>query len=679
MWIPKKIKLNRFNAHKETEFEFIKGKTLLVQGKNYDDEGQESNGSGKSGIIEAAHTCLTGEQIRGKELSITDLIMRGEKDCSLEFSFFNIKDNRELIIKRKIFLKKSSRLQIFINNKEEEFATINEGNKRIFELLGINKEDLTSYFIINKEKYIPFFYTSDTKKKEVISRFSGASLLKDIDEIIQVDVGEKIENLSKSEKEILKLETKISIYEEQIEEEKKADKEKLKREEINSCNERITIYEDNIKKYKEMLVILVKSRDKMISNKLLEETEKKKIELQLDKFIEKKIEDEVVDINKAKETENTIISSIEDEIDKIKGRKQVINQDILDSESLKAELERSIAGKVECPKCKYEFVSGKKINVSDAKLSIIDLTEDVELFEKAIKDEDNKIEKKKLTIAKIEENIKRLNEQYKEKEIEVEKYNKKAEDYRKEISIQEDSISTLTRNIESKDIEIEENESNTKRKNKQILNVKEEIKEINNREEEDKVQIIKDKIKVIENDIKKMKEQCLKKEEEIEDTKIWIYNFKRFNSYLANKAISGIENYTNYYLDRIKTNLSIKVDGYKLLQNGDLREKITSQILRNGVVEGSFGTFSKGEKGKIELCNIVTLQQLINLNSPTGGVDLLMIDEVLDSIDSKGIEGIVTSMNYLKKTLVLITHSQHAKNENIRTVIKKNRVSKLER
>ena len=47
-------------------------------------------------------------------------------------------------------------------------------------------------------------------------------------------------------------------------------------------------------------------------------------------------------------------------------------------------------------------------------------------------------------------------------------------------------------------------------------------------------------------------------------------------------------------------------------------------------------------------------QELINLNSPTGGLDMLLADEVLDAVDSLGIESIVNACQGLGKTIMIV-------------------------
>ena len=140
----------------------------------------------------------------------------------------------------------------------------------------------------------------------------------------------------------------------------------------------------------------------------------------------------------------------------------------------------------------------------------------------------------------------------------------------------------------------------------------------------------------------------------------WEARFKKFKSHLANKAISTIQSYTSHYLQQMNTNLGVNMSGFKVKADGKLSEKISTTITRNGIEVGPFGRFSGGEKVRIEVCNIIALQQLINLNSESGGLDLLFLDEIIESVDGAGVTELMKALNLLEKTVLVITHTNHA-------------------
>ena len=64
MYKPEKLTIKNLLSHKETIFEFKDGIAVMVTGENKDDDGQESNGSGKSALIEGISIAITGKPFR---------------------------------------------------------------------------------------------------------------------------------------------------------------------------------------------------------------------------------------------------------------------------------------------------------------------------------------------------------------------------------------------------------------------------------------------------------------------------------------------------------------------------------------------------------------------------------------------------------------------------------------
>ena len=157
MYIPIEVSAKNFQSFELLNHKFFQSKSTLIQGENLSDDGQESNGSGKSTLAEVVYYCLIGSSSTGKR--DFKLIRRGEKESNISLTLFNSIDKSTLIIERSLFLKKSSTLTIYINeiNQSDKFATINDGNDFLLRLIGISSEDLKNFFLVNREKFKPFF------------------------------------------------------------------------------------------------------------------------------------------------------------------------------------------------------------------------------------------------------------------------------------------------------------------------------------------------------------------------------------------------------------------------------------------------------------------------------------------------------------------------------------------
>ena len=209
--------------------------------------------------------------------------------------------------------------------------------------------------------------------------------------------------------------------------------------------------------------------------------------------------------------------------------------------------------------------------------------------------------------------------------------------------------------------------------------LEEELKELTNHKA-DKAQLktLNDKLKLYIKEESELKAQRSIEQMRLESITAWITNFKRFKSFLANKSIRNIKDYTNLFLETMGSNINVEIEGYRELANKKVKEEITVSVLRDGLSEGSYGKFSGGERGRIDVCNILAIQELINLNSPSGGLDLLICDEIFDSIDSKGLECMIQGLQSLGKTIMIVSQVEiNSLKEQTITVRKENKISTI--
>lgn len=623
MWYLSKLKIEKFISHLNSEYEFVNGRAVLIVGENLDDDSQSSNGSGKSAIIEAIFFALTGDSFR--KVRAVDLIMNGEKESRVILMMNNTQTKQTVVIERMLFQKRSSQITIEINGKEKtDIPNVNEYDKFILSLLDISKEDLMNYFIVSKEKYSSFLNASDSKKKEIISRFSGASLIKDVDDEIEKDEKVLADEISKLSLQESRMQGKIEVLEEQlINVISKKDFEKKRKERIS---------EIEVDKKSDILA----KQDLQIKYKaLISDTEKLKKEVA--KISTKQYEDKLAEHDKK-------IKEIYQQVKELKAQK-------LEMMELIEKINTNLAGIVTCPNCNYEFSpANKDFDVNYAKEVLPTLKEDVDGKEEEIGDlvqEEDDVEVYKTQVRKMITDLK----------------NKKTQ-IEQEIFRKEQETISVKRSISIKEKQIEESDAT-------ILAIKEEV--------------FQDETSAKKAELKELKEELVELQQKIQDKNIekqaiveWYYNFKKFRTYLANKSIKSVEAYTNMFLTKMKTNLNIKVDGYKLLANGQLKENITIEVLRNGLIEGLFDKFSSGEKTRVDIATIFSLQKLINLNSNSGGLDLLVLDEIIESVDATGVSEILKNINQLNQTVLVITHaSQVSEFDSYTRVVKEDGYSKI--
>ena len=156
--------------------------------------------------------------------------------------------------------------------------------------------------------------------------------------------------------------------------------------------------------------------------------------------------------------------------------------------------------------------------------------------------------------------------------------------------------------------------------------------------------------------------------------------FNEFKTHLANSKIDALSEVTNSFLDLIGSDLRVEFQGFKLLKSGKIRDKITVQLLRNGIEVGSFGKLSVGESARINLACILAMNKLINVNCDDNkGLDLLVLDEILEGIDEAGLVSVLSALNSIGITAIVVSQLAVAEsNDNVLIVTKENGESRID-
>ena len=140
--------------------------------------------------------------------------------------------------------------------------------------------------------------------------------------------------------------------------------------------------------------------------------------------------------------------------------------------------------------------------------------------------------------------------------------------------------------------------------------------------------------------------------------------FVEFKTYLANTKIEALSKITNEFLESIGSDIRIKFSGYTILKTGKLRDKISISIIR--------GKLSEGEKARVNLANILAIHKLINVNCDGDkGLDLLVLDEILEAVDENGLANMFSAINHIGVTALVVSHGNVAENYPYKLIINK--------
>ena len=610
MWNPISIEIHNLFAHKNSTYEFKNNTCTVIFGDNKDDKGLQNNGAGKTTLFEAVCIALTNESLRG--LKKESFINREADDCKIIFCLENSAMKMKLRIERQFFRgSKPAKIAIYENGElNSQIVSVNEANKRVLELIGISREDLLRYFIISQDNHYTFFTASDSEKKEIMNRITSADMVNPVIEQLDLKFKEKDAEYKQINDEIGKLSDKRELLEEQ------------KKEVLANDN---TVYEiKRITESKETAEEVIRDKKNDIANY------KKRI-AELDKELSDIVLTDVTELVKKKK--------------KIQSECDDLESELLNNKKLLKKLKNELGLTITCPHCQKEFIPESQLNLSPE-----EIREVIGQLNKETSVLSSKLEKREKSLEKVKKDILIAEEQ--KEEMDNLSYEKNKQQRR--INNAQETIKEMQDSIDIYDKQIAE--LKRKKKDNRLMN------SLNER--------ITDCGKQIDELVNRLQPIA----DEIDMIKFWQFNMGKngFSTYLANKSIKIIEGITNSFLRKFGVDISVLINGFKILRSGEVREKIDVFVLNDGITAEQFMSKSGGERGRVTLAGILGIQHLINLSTNGRGLNLLLLDEVFPGIDAMGQEKIIKVLETLGVTIMLITQnvSESFNNENTLYVVK---------
>lgn len=770
MWILTKVQAKNLCAFKDMEFSPAQQHTTLIFGHNMDDDSQQSNGSGKSALLEAIAIAITGETMRDAKMD--EIINDAEDSASIEVMLYNDELHRTLEVKRNIFRKKPQEVivNMYVGEAEQQPVTtpsVTEYNKYILDQLGLSRDDIYANFILTEGKYSSFLSAPDRMKKEIINRFSNGIMVDESIAALEEDMIPVEDDLKKSETNVATCTGRVEALQEQINtaineanerSQKKAERIEGWKQQISNLRASIREQQAKINAANDMLDkqdIVDKKREALedskkdivaCSNELLpmlkevglgidtdyvsvvEQSKEKLARLNNDmatltkemKAIDKKLQTSKAFQDKLQSKYKTFESTFDTKYQKVTDKINKLLDDVRNLESTNqglktqrinldkdiAELQKQLAGVIVCPNCKHEFTLAGNIDITETRQKMQDRQGEVnDILQTIDKNNDNIIKltdegretrKKqtelndsksdwsmKLTDASTSVNAiqRKMNEASSRLEVlrhEVDAVTASISNARN--SFFDDVFDVIDQAYKTQDNIINQAELAIKNAQGAIQSYEESINEINNSSETDVIKTLKDSKAKYEKELDKAIDNKQKVEKKLNDYKLQEATFVEFKTHLANTKIDALSHITNEFLEAIDSNIRIAFSGYTVLKSGKVRDKISISLIRDGVDCGSFGKFSKGERARVNLANILALHKLTNLNCESGkGLNLLVLDEILDGTDERGLTNIFEALNQLQITALVVTHTNIAENYPYKVVVTKhNGVSRID-
>ena len=667
MYRLKTLEATNFQSFESLSYDFPSGKAILIEGENRTDDGQATNGSGKSSFGEMIYYSLLGSSSTGKR--DMKLVRKGEKQATLKLILTNEYLHQELTIERVLFTtaSKPSTLEISINGESQKarYATINDGNKLILELLDISADDLKNYFLVNRKRFVSFFDSPDSAKRSLLARFSNIDRVQKVADQIDVTLKDRQAEINAKVTSTVSLRSKIELLGQQIEEAEGVDLYEQKKQELNSNLQSCNTRKENIEGEIATLDAELLKKDK----------EEADLDKKVSAFNEQIKTLQSIDYDAKLSQNSEKQAKLQEQVDKLKKQKRDIQDE---AGSLSKDLQPVLVmleGVVTCPKCKTEFSVGQEgMDVEEARQLVKETQSAIQDMEKKAQELEQKIE------------LQSKSNDMKELQLERQSILKEKEDTQNQIvRIKRLEIAPLLTLINQV-------QSDISKKKQQRVSLMGESMSLTR-----KVSELENDLKNLSTDVKntdidkwkkqqaELQEQLEKEEKEIETLegynqkdKQWKERVNQFYVYLTNKTLTLIQSHCNHYLDSMGSDLRLKFEGFKTLADGKIKESINAVISRGEEAEEDYRCFSGGEQGRLVFSTILTYQELINQKSKSGGLDYLQIDEVLDQVDSMGLGLFIHSLENLDKTIYIISQVKtEAPVENTLLIVKEEGKSRI--
>lgn len=661
---PTKLKLTNFLSFKELEYDFVNGPVLLV-GENRTDDGQESNGSGKTAIQSALEKCWL-DYVSRERVRDVDLIRRGTDQAVIE-SWIHCPVRRETLYIKRTLTKKGNKLELKVNDEPVSFATVNDGNDWIINWIGISKEDLSNYYIVNKRRFVSFFSSSNTQKLQLLARFSNTDFLDSVDADIKERVGVCTRELSSIQNEKAALDGRVDLLRKQVgettEERFREDQERR----IEALEEEI----GQLTAHNLLLAGSVTELDRKMAD-IKASISTKSWELE-------GVKESLDNLLKWSEEAQHAVCLVESELGTMKEEEGEINRSYRETKDSESEIlnalagiRNRLAGLITCPKCGHRFLLGEDIDVDAEKAREAEIEELHTMTQIALKELNDTLDQHK---RKIEE-----------KRMSVSAERDKADEISREISRIKKELIGVENNIMEQNEEFKHKETRKKRTLEEIQSTEVEIAVKKSNIEKIREEKFEDNsyhagiIKQLEEEEVKQAEVTRRLDEKGDELRVaqeWLIQFKEFRMYLANIGIKEIQGRCNETLRDMGSDLMVSIDGFKRKADGTLKDEITPTIIRDGALP--FGLFSGGERGRLEYAMMLSLQGMINRSNPHGGMSFLFTDEVAEGIDAMGLTLLVKALSRFEFPILVTTHVvNQSVGTRVMKVIKENNVSRIE-
>lgn len=666
--IPRKLIMKNFLSHTDSSINFDKFKTALILG-SYNNNTDESNGAGKSAILEAIRWALFDKARHKKK---DDIVKRDATSCMVQFEFEIDKTLYRITRKRnKVVGETDVSLEQWDGNKfgPIDCDTNTATDDKIVDIISFNHEVFTNSVYFRQGDISAFTKSTPSKRKDILK-----ALL-------------KLDKWDEYQKQAKKYASDLSL---KIEERKNnvVDIKTLEYD-IVECDKFIANVQSQIELNNANYVSI---NQELMGKKYELQSIPKDVDAHLIDLQRefKKVQHRLSEIKNAKKVNDDKINKISDELKDLEHKSKMLKDFLKDNKDVDLNTARNglTKGYARVKFLKEQITQLQKELDSNACSHCLRPISAKEF--KRIKDlRDQKLRLLKRDYEDISQKIK--NSEIKFKELE----NKVAKCAEAEIKKNKIEAKLIALNGELQSLALNNQSLSMEESNILAQNTEQQINDIKDKFSKQKIEALQNQISIIElqaSDLKNIidnlnvdygskinvRDELLKKKDDQtklqkelsslnDDFRVYdklrhLFGKDGVQSVIIENVVDELENYTNATLSKICNEpTSIDIQMQRQSESGSWTETFDIEV-NLGNRQDDFEALSGGEQFRISLALRLALSKILSKRMG-GEVKFLLLDEVSSSLDEKGLimfANIVKQLGNEMKVLI-ITHDNSLK------------------
>lgn len=652
---------------------------VMIEGKNYDNPALNNNGAGKSSVIEAIVFALYGRTLRGLrgDAVINRVVGKNMRIC-LEVvdddnSLYQILRQRKCTNTAKYLLFKDG---VNITPKSEL-----DFDKFIVQLLQADYQIFTGSLLFSSESF-RISSASDSDIKKAFDTILNLDVLAKSYENVKLKLKTALDMQSTYKGQIMRLTNKFQVIQTNIQD-LITERDKFSQDILNKqkhYTETIGVYSEELATLNSELEDLYDDCDDtaiqldtlndtltQFNTQLTELSEYQQEIAQLAQRI-KGYELELVKLQSDVDVRQNKLELIQKQQDKLRSKCESIQNTI--------QTAREQIGQP-CKTC-GQLLTETSIEsvVSEYKQQLNNLQQELaELKTAPIIRGIAEIQDQMNSIQQVLQQDKRLKQTYEDK-LQSSQTIQQKQQVESQIAKTDKALVQLQADVKVKKTEIKQMEQ-------KLADTQKQLKELQQSENphEKAIQKFQSEAEDIQSELDTLTEELQQLEAEIPRLQFWEKGFSNqgIKSFILDDVTPFLNRQLNKYLAQLTSGqIEAEFSTQTQLKSGEYREKFTLSI-NNTDGGDQYQANSAGERKRIDLAVSLALQDLV-ASRASKQIDIALFDEIFDSLDENGIDGVINLLYELtetKSTILVISHNEYLKSyfTNILTIAKKGGIS----